>query len=54
VGEWNIAPIFMTSAVDEVKWSASRPCRFTPEERSSVTLWLGGWLGSRAGLDAVQ
>jgi hypothetical protein len=31
-GSGNIAPPFLTSALDGVEWSASRPCRFTPEE----------------------
>jgi hypothetical protein len=29
----------------------SRP-RFTPEERTPGTHWIGGWVGLRAGLDA--
>jgi hypothetical protein len=35
------------------EWSASRPGRFTPRERAPVTHWIGGWVGPRAGLDAV-
>jgi hypothetical protein len=35
------------------EWSASRLGRFTPKERSPGTLWIGGWLGPRAVLDAV-
>jgi hypothetical protein len=34
-------------------WSASRPGRFTSRERAPSTHWLGGWVGSRAVLDAV-
>jgi hypothetical protein len=25
-------------------WLASRPCRFTPRERSPGTHWIGGWV----------
>jgi hypothetical protein len=35
------------------EWSASRPGRFTPGERANGTHWIGGWVGPRAGLDAV-
>lgn len=34
-----------------VKSSASRPCRFTPEER---TLGIGGWVDHRADLKAME
>jgi hypothetical protein len=35
------------------EWSASRPDRFIPMERAPGTHWIGDWVGSRAGLDAV-
>jgi hypothetical protein len=35
-------------------WSASLPGRFTPTEKASGTHWIGGWVGPRAGLDAVE
>jgi hypothetical protein len=35
-------------------WSASRPYRFTPGERVAGIHWIGGWVGSRTGLDAVE
>jgi len=44
---------FLISALDEGKWSASRPSRFTPEERIRSTHWIGGCVGPRTGLDAV-
>jgi len=37
----------------EVKWSDSRPGRFTAGEIASGTHWIGGLVGPRAGLDAV-
>jgi hypothetical protein len=44
---------FLTSAVDGSEWSASRPGRFTLRERTPDTHWIGGYVGPRAGLDAV-
>jgi hypothetical protein len=46
--------IFLTSALAEGEWSASRPCRYTPEERALGTHWRGGWVGPRAGLEDVE
>jgi hypothetical protein len=43
----------LTSALDGGEWSASRPDRFTPRERSPGTHWIGGWVGPRTVLDAV-
>jgi hypothetical protein len=45
--------IFLTSALDGGQWSASRPGRFTLGERAPGTHWVGGWVGTRAVLDAV-
>jgi len=44
---------FLTSALDGGEWSASRLGRFTPRKRAHDALWSGGWMVSRAGLDAV-
>jgi hypothetical protein len=44
---------FLTSALDGGEWSASRPGRFTPRERTARIHWIGGWVGPRAVLDAV-
>jgi hypothetical protein len=44
---------FLTSTLYGDEWSVLRPGRFTPRERASGTLSIGGWLGSRAILDAV-
>jgi len=43
----------LTSTLDGVEWSALRPCRFIPRERSPGSHWIGGWVSPRAGLDAV-
>jgi hypothetical protein len=48
-----IAPHSLTSALDAGEWSASRPGLFTNRERAPGTLWIGGWVGPRAVLDAV-
>jgi hypothetical protein len=45
--------VFLTSALDGCEWSASRAGRFTPKERDPGTHWVGGWVDSSAGLDAV-
>jgi hypothetical protein len=44
--------VFLTSALDGGEWSASHLPRFTTRERAPGTIWIGGWLGSIAGLDA--
>jgi len=43
----------LTSGIDGGEWSASRPGQFTLRERAAITQWIGGWVGLRAGLDAV-
>jgi hypothetical protein len=35
-------------------WSASRPGKFTPGERTLGTDWIRGWMGPRTGLDDVK
>jgi hypothetical protein len=52
-GSGGIAYTFLTSALDGSEWSASRPGRFTPKERSAGTHWTEDWVGLRAGLDTV-
>jgi hypothetical protein len=44
---------FLTSALDGDKWSGSRPGRFTSRERAPGAHWIGGWVCTRAVLDAV-
>jgi hypothetical protein len=45
---------FLTSALVRDEWSASRPCRFTPGERTSGAQWIRDWMDPRAGLDDVE
>jgi hypothetical protein len=40
--------------LNEYVWSASRSCRFTFEDRAPGILWIGGWVGHKDGMDAVQ
>jgi hypothetical protein len=52
--EWRYSSTHsLTSALDRYELSASHPGRFTPKERAHGTHWIGGWVGSRAVLDAV-
>jgi hypothetical protein len=52
--EWRYSSTHsLTSALDGDEWSASRPSRFTPRERTHGTHWIGGWVGHRVVLDAV-
>jgi hypothetical protein len=54
LGEWMYSSTHsLTSALDGCEWSASRPGRFILRERARGTHWVGGWVGSRAVLDAV-
>jgi hypothetical protein len=54
-GEWMYrSTFFLTSALAGDEWSASRPDRFTPEERTPGTHWIGCWVDPRAGLDGVE
>jgi hypothetical protein len=49
-----IAPPLLTSALDGGEWSDSRPGRFTPGEWASGIQWIGSWMGTGAGLDAME
>jgi hypothetical protein len=56
-GVWEssgIAAPFLTSALDGDEWSAVWPWRFALGETALDRHWWGSWMGSRAGLDAVQ
>jgi hypothetical protein len=53
--EWRYSSTHsLTSALDGGEWSVSRPCCFTPRERAPGTHWIGGWVSTRAVLDAVS
>jgi hypothetical protein len=53
-GDGDIAPPFLTSALDGGKSSASRPSRFIPRERVLRTHRTEGWVGPRTGLNAMD
>jgi hypothetical protein len=53
-GSGLIAPPFLTFTLDEVEWSAPRLCGFAPGVGAPGTHWIGGWVGPRAGVDAVE
>jgi hypothetical protein len=54
LGEWKYSSTHsLTSGLGGGEWSASRPGRSTPRERAPGTHYIGGWMGSRAVLDAV-
>jgi hypothetical protein len=42
--------IFLTSVLVAGELSASRPGRFTPEERAPGTHWIGGCVNHKSGL----
>jgi hypothetical protein len=44
----------LTSALDGSEWSGSHLSYFTPREGDPATLWIGGWVGTRVGLDTVS
>jgi hypothetical protein len=44
---------FLTSELDGGELSASRSDRFNPPKDPYLTQWTGGWVGTRASLDAV-
>jgi hypothetical protein len=44
---------FSTLVMYVGEWSASGPGGFSPREITPGTHWIGGWVGLRAGLDAV-
>jgi hypothetical protein len=42
---YGTAPPFLTSTLDKGELSASRPCRFSPEEIAPDTHCTVGWVG---------
>jgi hypothetical protein len=53
LGSGGIATRILDSTLNTGEWSASRPGSFIPKESTPGTYWIGGWVGTRAGLDAV-
>jgi hypothetical protein len=53
-GHGDIAPPFLTSALDGGELSASRLCHFTPGEGAPGICCIGGWVGPRVSLDTVE
>jgi hypothetical protein len=53
-GSGGIAHAVLTSAVDGGEWSVSCRDYLTPRERVPGTHWIGGWVGPRVGLDALE
>jgi hypothetical protein len=49
-----IAAPFLISILDGGQWSPSLPGRFAPGEGAPSAHGIGGWVGPRAGLDAVE
>jgi hypothetical protein len=54
MGSGGIAPPFLNWELDGGELSASHPFCFTPEEIDPGTHWIGGWMGPRIGLEAVE
>jgi hypothetical protein len=48
------APPFLSMALDGCEVSASCLCHFLLGDRISGTYWIGGWVGLRASLDAME
>jgi hypothetical protein len=49
-----MVPPFLNWAIDGCECSASRPGQLTLGERAPVINCIGGWVGLRAGMDAVE
>jgi hypothetical protein len=52
-GGGGIDPRILDLGAEGGEWSASHLVCFTPRERAPSTHWIEGWMGPRAGLDAV-
>jgi len=53
MGSGCIVPHILTLAPDGAECSASCPTHFTHRLRAPGTHWIGGWMGSRVGMDVV-
>jgi hypothetical protein len=54
MGSRDIASPLLALALDEGEWSASRPCRITPEERVHGSHWIEERVDPRGSLNAVE
>jgi hypothetical protein len=54
MGSGGIALPFLTSELDGGEWSASCLDRFIPGEIAPGAHWIGGWVGSRTSLNAME
>jgi hypothetical protein len=54
MGGGGIAPTSLAPTPYEGELSPSRPDRFTTGEGAPGTHWIGDWVGSKIGLDAVN
>jgi hypothetical protein len=54
MGSGGTSPPFLTSALDGREWSASRAGRFYPRQIALGTHWIGGWVGMKPSLDAIE
>jgi hypothetical protein len=54
MGEWRYSSIILDLGSRWRRVVSFTPCRFTPGERAPGIHWIGGWVGPRAGLDAVE
>jgi hypothetical protein len=52
--EWRYNSTILDLITRRRRVVASRPGRFTPEEIVPGTHWIGGWVDSRADMDAVE
>jgi hypothetical protein len=53
-GSGGINPFFLTSALNGGEWSASLSARFNAGKTAPHIHWIGGWVGLKAGLDALE
>jgi hypothetical protein len=52
MGEYKYSSIILDRGT-KWKWSATRLGRFAAGEKAPSTHWIGGWVGPRAGLNAL-
>jgi hypothetical protein len=52
--KWSYNSTILPYVLDGGEWSASRPGHFNPVERAFGTHWIGGYVGSRDGVDDME